>query len=101
VSPKQEERREQWREKIIEQENSGQSVRAFCSEQSLREHAFYYWRQRFRGENTPVGFALVQARIASEAVPPPVELMLAGGDRLRIPADAGTLRLVLSILREQ
>ena len=101
VSRKQEERRELWREKIIRQEQSGQSVRAFCRDQSLREHAFYYWRQRFRGEKTPVGFALVETKIAGGGAPLPVDLMLASGDRLRIPGDAATLRLVLSVLREQ
>jgi hypothetical protein len=31
----------------------------------------------------------------------PLELLLASGDRLRIPSDAGTLKLVLAVLREQ
>ena len=30
----------------------------------------------------------------------PIELMLASGDRLRIPSDAATLKLVLAVLRE-
>jgi hypothetical protein len=30
-----------------------------------------------------------------------MELVLAAGDRLRIPADAATLRIVLSVLRER
>ena len=101
MSRKQEERRELWREKITRQEERRQSVRAFCRGQSLREHAFYYWRQRFRIEKTPMGFALVETKIAGAGTPQPVELMLASGDRLRIPGDAATLRLVLSVLREQ
>lgn len=101
MSGKQEERRALWRQKIAAQEKSGQSVRAFCSEQGLGEHSLYRWRQRFRRENTPVRFALVETKPAEEAKPQPVELMLAGGDHLRIPCDAATLRLVLSVLREQ
>jgi hypothetical protein len=31
----------------------------------------------------------------------PIELMLASGDRLRIPHDAATLKLVLAVLRDQ
>jgi len=53
-----------------------------------------------RKQNTPVRFALVETKPAEETVPP-IELMLASGDRLRIPHDAATLKLVLAVLREQ
>ena len=75
--------------------------RAFCSERDLGEHSFYWWRQRFRRENTPVRFALVETKPAGEAKPQAIELMLASGDQLRIPGDAATVRLVLSVLRER
>ncbi len=101
MSGKQEERRELWRQKIAAQEESGQSVRAFCNERGLGEHSFYWWRQRFQRENTPVRFALVETKPAGEAKAQPIELMLASGDHLRIPGDAATLRLVLSVLRER
>ncbi len=95
-----EERRELWRQKIEQQEKSGQSVRAFCSEQGLGENSFYWWRQRFRRDSRPVRFALVETKPADDVVDPqPIELILASGDHLRIPADAATLRLVLSVLR--
>jgi len=38
---------------------------------------------------------------SSDGYVPPIELMLASGDRLRIPHDAATLKLVLAVLREQ
>jgi hypothetical protein len=41
VRTKQEERRELWRQRIAEQENGGQSVRAYCGERGLKEPAFY------------------------------------------------------------
>lgn len=100
MSPKQEQRREQWRQRIEEQESSGQSIRAFCRERGLKEPAFYGWRQRLRKQNTPVRFALVETKPAQETVPP-LELILASGDRLRIPHDAAALKLVLAVLREQ
>src|SRR2546422_6929619 len=53
----QEERRELWRQRIAEQESSGQSIRAYCGERGLKEPAFYGWRQRLRKQNTPVCFA--------------------------------------------
>jgi hypothetical protein len=100
VSTKQEQRREQWGQRIGQQESSGQSIRAFCRERGLKEPAFYGWRQRLRKQNAAVRFALVETKPAKEPVPP-IELMLASGDRLRIPHDAATLKLVLAVLREQ
>lgn len=100
MSDKQVQRRELWRQRIAQQEKSGPSIRAFCREQGLSEPAFYAWRQRLRSENHPVRFALVETKAAGEARAP-IELVLASGDRLRIPSDAATLRLVLAVLRDQ
>ena len=100
VSTKAEQRREEWRQQVGQQESSGQSIPVFCRERGLKEHAFYWWRQRLRKQNTPVRFALVETKSAGEIVPP-IELMLSSGDRLRIPNDAATLKLVLAVLREQ
>lgn len=97
---KAEQRRELWRERIAQQETSGQSIPAYCRERGLKEHAFYWWRRRLREQSTPVRFALVQAKRAEETVAP-IELVLASGDLLRIPHNAATLKLVLSVLREQ
>ncbi len=98
----QEERREQWRRRIAEQETSSQPIRAFCRERGLKEPMFYSWRQRLRAENKPVKFALIETAPGRETTTPQaLELVLAGGDRMRIPSEAATLRLVLSVLREQ
>ncbi len=99
MSRNQGERRELWRKRVAQQESSGQSIRAFCRERGLSEPAFYAWRQRLRTGN-PVTFALVEAKPATEEATR-IELMLARGERLRIPTDAATLRLVLAVLREQ
>ena len=99
MSTKQEQRRELWRQRIAEQETGGQSIRAYCRERELKESAFYGWRGRLRKPNTPVRFALVETKPAMET-PPPLGLLLASGDRLRIPRDAATLKLVLAVLRE-
>jgi hypothetical protein len=93
---------EQWRERLAEQERSGQSVRRFCRERGLKEHSFYAWRKRLR-DYGPVRFALVE-RGASRQNPEAaaeLEVMLATGERLRISAgvDAQTLRTVLEALR--
>lgn len=94
------ERRELWRQRITQQEKNGLSIRVFCREQGLSEPAFYAWRQRLRSENHPVRFARVETKPAAESAAP-IELMRASGDRLRVPCDAATLRLVLAVLRDQ
>jgi len=98
---KAEQRRELWRQRIAQQESSGQSIRAYCRGRGLREHAFYGWRQRLRKQAAPVKFALVETQPTEAEPAPPIELMLASGDRLRIPHDAATLKLVLAVLRDQ
>jgi len=100
VSRKQEERREWWRQRIARQEQSGQSIRAFCKHQGVGEHLFYYWRQRLREEKAPLRFALLETKPVGETEPQTMDLVLTSGDQLRIPIDAATLRLVLSVLRE-
>ena len=95
---KAEQRRELWRQRIAQQEESGRTVSGFCREQGLSEPSFYAWRQRLRRRNTPVRFALVETELAEQGVPS-IELMLTSGERLRIPGDAATLKLVL--LRDQ
>ena len=93
------ERREQWSRTVALQEKSGQSVREFCQERRLTEASFYAWRQRLRKEK-PVTFALVDTTNTATA-DSVIELILTSGNRIRIPRDAGMLRLVLSVLREQ
>jgi transposase-like protein len=95
--------RDQWRERIAEQERSGVSVSQFCQTRGIRAHLFYYWRKRLREQQQPMRFALVERgparqEAASEAS---LELVLASGERLRIGAgvDATTLRTVLTALR--
>jgi hypothetical protein len=99
MSRTQKERREWWRQLIVQQERSGLSVRTFCRRQQTSEHSFYQWRKRL-SEQVPVKFALVetQRNAAAEAV----ELTLATGERLRIGpgVDSATIRAVLSVLRE-
>jgi len=97
MSGKQSERREAWLQIIGEQEQSGQSVRSFCNQRGVNEHSFYSWRQRLRQQDLPASFALVQTQ---PQAPEPVmlEIALRSGHRLRLPAESGTLRLVLAAL---
>lgn len=94
---------DQWRERISEQERSGFSVRRFCQQQGIAEHALYYWRKRLRERQQPMRFALIERGSAPQghSSEMALELVLTSGERLRIGAgvDEITLRTVLSVLR--
>ena len=96
------EREGYWRGVLARHEKSGLSVRAFCRQESLCEHTLYAWRRRL-GQKSPVSFAMVQVRREVPAGGAAVELVLTGGERLRIAAgvDVTTLRTVLAVLRER
>jgi transposase-like protein len=95
-------RDKRWQELIRQHEQSKLSVTAFCREHGISDQSFYNWRKRLSGSE-PVRFALVEAGAPVTNDKTPIELILAGGDRLRIPPgiDAATLRTVLSVLRER
>ena len=100
MNNKQVQRRDLWRQRIAEQEKSGRPVRVFCREQSLSEATFFAWRQRLKIQETAVSFALVETKAAAETTPP-IELILTGGERLRIPCEVSMLKMVLAVLRER
>jgi hypothetical protein len=91
---------EVWRDLILRQKKSGLTIQAFCQQQGVSGWSFYQWRKRL-AMNPPVQFALVETREASQQGA--VELLLSGGDRLRITpgVDAATLRTVIAVLRER
>jgi hypothetical protein len=101
MSRTQEERQQWWRQLVAQQEQSGLSIRAFCQQHRTSEHSFYQWRKRLAAR-LPVKFALVETDRSTPGRAAAMELTLATGERLRIEpgADAATLRVVLSVLRE-
>jgi len=95
-------RADTWRERIIAQQASGQSVRAWCRENAAcHEHSFYGWRARLNLQPDPAR----RRRVAKDQAPPapaqtipfaevfvgsaaaqPICLRLAGGRELLLPA---------------
>jgi hypothetical protein len=77
-------------------------VKQFCKEQGFSEYSFYSWRKRLREKQT-LRFALVDrgAVVDKGGIAASLELILNGGERLRIGAgaDPATLRAVLEALR--
>jgi hypothetical protein len=37
-----------WEQRLTEHETSGESIAAWCKEQSIKINQFYYWRKRLR-----------------------------------------------------
>jgi hypothetical protein len=93
---------QKWADLILQHEQSGAAVKVFCRDRNVSEPSFYSWRKRL-SKTRPVRFALVETIGSAAKDHAPVELILASGDRLRIApgTDAGTLRTVLSVLRER
>jgi hypothetical protein len=101
-----------WQAVIRDAARSGMSTRAFCRQRKLKESQFYWWQRRLkekrpavsplRGrEDGPANFALVSGDAGTSDAG--IELVLAGGRRLRIAkgVDEPTLRSVLAALEQQ
>ena len=78
-------RMNEWRQLIHERQQSGQSVRAWCLQNGIRENSYYYWlriiREEALRETENRSCALVRVepeKLAVEAVSPQPS---SGGDR--------------------
>ncbi len=87
------------------QQNSGQSVCAFCKEAGVTESQFYRWRTELRlrdaAPSPPPGFAEVIRRAPSAApASSGVSLELPGGQKILLACDfdVSVLRTVVSAL---
>jgi hypothetical protein len=97
-----------WRTIIREAARSGLSTREFCRQRKLHASQFYWWQRRWmtsrripngsKAVPKPASFALVSEEPGMADAG--IELVLAGGRRLRIArgVDAQTLRAVLAAL---
>lgn len=96
-----------WRKAVRDAARSGLSIREFCRQRKLHESQFYWWQRRLAVRPTATrrkraveatSFALVSEE--SGAADAGIELVLAGGRRLRIAkgVDEVTLRSVLAAL---
>ncbi len=104
-------RREQawakWRDLISEQEQSGQSVAAFCRDRELAGSQFTYWERRLREAG---GAPFVEVQLARPGVEPreparalgstTIEVRLRNGRSLMVAAsfDARHLRALLAVV---
>src|ERR1700731_465114 len=91
-------RGEYWREIVLQQEQSGLTVHAFCEQRGVTEASFYGWRKQLRG-GVRVGFALVESKGSSLKSKAPVEVVLATPLKVQISprTDAAILFMVLGV----
>ena len=93
--------RQQMFELIEQWKQSGLSQNAFCEQQSVRFHKFYYWYKCYRKEN-PIsdennrGF--VKLKIEKPPVAPSVEIHFPGGVRVLFhePVSSNYLKTLIS-----
>jgi len=97
-----------WRKAVHDAARSGLSIREFCRQRKLHESQFYWWQRHLATKLAPpptkpagaASFALVSGETGAPDAG--IELVLAGGRRLRIAkgVDEATLRSVLAALDE-
>jgi hypothetical protein len=97
-----------WRKTIREAARSGISVREFCRQRELKEPQFYWWQRKLSATKRPGKKSAVPATFALVSGEPGagdagIELVLAGGRRLRIArgVDEATLRTVLAAVESE
>jgi hypothetical protein len=88
---------ELWRERVLAQQASGQSVRRWCRANNCPEHGFYWWRFNLglspaskcklrRRKVASVAFARVVVETPATVAAEPMRLTLIGGRELTLPA---------------
>jgi hypothetical protein len=96
-----------WRQRVVAQQASGQSIRQWCRANGCQEHTFYVWRARLGlsrvTTRTPpsarVGFIRIIPKDSTSRQTPmgfgePIRLSLVGGRELILPASMPVERIV-------
>lgn len=48
------EKRQEWKENILKQRESGTSIERWCNENNIAPHNFYYWRDKLFPKTSPL-----------------------------------------------
>jgi hypothetical protein len=92
-----------WRKLVSEQEQSGQSVSAFCRERGLPLSRFFFWKKRLREAATSQFVEVQVAKPNREPAPvrdTTIEVRLGNGRSLVVGPefDASHLRALLAVV---
>ena len=77
--------RHQMFEMIEQWQQSGLTKKAFCEQQSIRHHSFFYWYKCYRQEHVGIGnneSPFLKLQVASPVVAATIEVHFPGGVRL-------------------
>jgi transposase-like protein len=109
TQPTREQVRAKWQSLVSEQQESGQSMAAFCRGRELHKSQFYYWKKRLREAATP---QFVEVRVAKpplsqrdscSALGSTIEVRLSNGRSLVVAPsfDASHLRALLAVVESE
>lgn len=96
-----------WRSLVSEQEESGQSIAAFCRAREVPESLFHYWKKRVReAARAPfmeVQVAKLNMRHSSSELGTTIEVRLSNGRSLMVGPefDASHLRALLAVVESE
>jgi hypothetical protein len=87
-----------WRERLARWRQGDATVADFCDGEGVSVASFYAWRRRLHAATTPTTF--VPVRVVTPPPPAALEVVLADGRAIRVPAgfDAQHLRAVVAAL---
>ena len=87
---------------MIEQwQQSGLTKKAYCGQQSIKHHTFYYWYKRYRQQHIDIdnkSSSFVKLQIEKSPATPSVEIYFPGGIRLLFhdPVSSNYLKALIS-----
>ena len=87
---------------MIEQwQQSGLTKKAYCDQQSIKHHTFYYWYKRYRQQHADIDIkssSFVKLQIEKSPATPSVEIHFPGGIRLLFhgPVSPNYLKTLIS-----
>lgn len=94
------EQREFWKEVLQLQADSGLTIKAFCDQEGLAVHQFYYWRKRLDDAVEQVDTSFVAVEFTDESVECLPVSVYSGQLRVEVVPGfcASTLRRVLEVV---
>ena len=87
---------------IIKQwQQSGLTKKAYCDQQSIKHHTFYYWYKRYRQQHADIdnkSSSFVKLKVEKSPASPSVEIHFPGGIRLLFhdPVSSNYLKALIS-----
>ena len=93
--------RQQMFDMIKQWQQSGLSKKAYCQQQSVKHHSFYYWYKRYRQQHPDMdnkSSSFVKLKVEMPSVTASVEIYFPGGIRLLFhdPVSSNYLKALIS-----